>query len=137
MPLRFEFESVFLLSYIVLYIFHMQFPGTPTAVKNKSIASSSPKVANIPSNSKKRTLSPDVKSSPKPGPSTSSGTPAKKAKKARKTKPFKKLFEGVVFSMSGFENPLRGQIRDKAVEMGAKYKADWDRSCTHLMLVNH
>lgn len=35
--------------------------------------------------------------------------------------------------MSGFENPLRGQLRDKAIEMGARYKADWDGSCTHLL----
>lgn len=92
--------------------------------------------------SKKRLLSPDpaflnVGNSTKQSstPSTSKGTAAaaKKPKKVKKTKPFNKLFEGVIFSMSGFQNPLRGQLRDKAVEMGARYKADWDRSCTHLM----
>lgn len=41
--------------------------------------------------------------------------------------------KGVVFVLSGFQNPARSQIRDKALEMGAKYKADWDRSCTHLV----
>jgi len=39
----------------------------------------------------------------------------------------------VVFVMSGFQNPLRGKLRDKALEMGAQYKPDWGRGCTHLM----
>ncbi|KAH7985771.1 hypothetical protein HPB52_025412 [Rhipicephalus sanguineus] len=59
-----------------------------------------------------------------------------KAQKKKKTKPpkkFEELMKGVVFVLSGFQNPLRSQIRDKALEMGAKYKADWDRSCTHLV----
>ncbi len=39
----------------------------------------------------------------------------------------------VVFSLSGYQNPERGKIRDKALEMGATYKPDWGRSCTYLM----
>ncbi|OXA42604.1 DNA repair protein XRCC1 [Folsomia candida] len=48
-------------------------------------------------------------------------------------KPFDILFEGVVFVMSGFQNPYRKHLRDRAIEMGAKCKPDWDSSCTHLI----
>ena len=48
-------------------------------------------------------------------------------------RPFARLLEGVVFTLSGFKNPLRGQIRQNAMDMGAKYKGDWDGSCTHLV----
>nr|CAH7731728.1 unnamed protein product [Callosobruchus chinensis] len=58
-----------------------------------------------------------------------------KNKKARTLtkKPFYKLLEGVVFVISGIPNPDRSEIRSKALEMGAKYKPDWDSSCTHLI----
>lgn len=39
----------------------------------------------------------------------------------------------VTFVISGYQNPLRGEIRSKAISMGAKYKGDWDDSCTHLI----
>lgn len=48
-------------------------------------------------------------------------------------RPFNKIMERIVLVISGFVNPLRGEIRDKALEMGAKYKGDWDKSCTHLV----
>lgn len=48
-------------------------------------------------------------------------------------KSFKRLLEGVVFSLSGFQNPFRGELRDMAMEMGGVYKADWDKTCTHLI----
>ncbi|GFY50821.1 DNA repair protein XRCC1 [Trichonephila inaurata madagascariensis] len=54
-------------------------------------------------------------------------------KKVNNKRPFNKIMERVVFVISGFVNPLRGEIRDKALEMGAKYKGDWDKSCTHLV----
>ncbi|PRD31540.1 UNVERIFIED_CONTAM: Xrcc1 [Trichonephila clavipes] len=54
-------------------------------------------------------------------------------KKVDNKRPFNKIMERVVFVISGFVNPLRGEIRDKALEMGAKYKGDWDKSCTHLV----
>ena len=44
-----------------------------------------------------------------------------------------KLMKKVVFVLSGFENPERSNLRDKAVEMGATYKPDWTKMCTHLM----
>jgi len=46
---------------------------------------------------------------------------------------FSDLLKGVVFTISGFQNPLRGEIRKKALEMGAKYCGDWNSSCTHLV----
>ncbi len=54
-------------------------------------------------------------------------------KRQRKQKPFNQLMSKVVFCLSGFVNPKRSELRDKAIAMGAKYKADWDTSCTHLM----
>ncbi|XP_060076028.1 DNA repair protein XRCC1-like [Ylistrum balloti] len=48
-------------------------------------------------------------------------------------KSFKRLMEGVVFSLSGFQNPFRAELRDMATEMGGVYKADWDKTCTHLI----
>ena len=46
---------------------------------------------------------------------------------------FDQLFSGVVFTISGFQNPLRGEIRSKALKMGAEYKGDWGAGCTHLV----
>ena len=57
----------------------------------------------------------------------------KKTVPKHKTGKFDKFMSDVVFVLSGFQNPLRGDIRQKALEMGAKYKADWDPSCTHLV----
>lgn len=48
-------------------------------------------------------------------------------------KPFNRLLEDVTFVISGYQNPLRAELRSKAVQMGAKYKANWDSTCTHLM----
>ena len=53
--------------------------------------------------------------------------------KSSKEVAFHKLMKKVVFVLSGFQNPSRGQLRDKAMEMGADYKPDWGQTCTHLM----
>ena len=63
---------------------------------------------------------------------TSTKKPEPEIKK-HTTEKFAKLMSNVVFVLSGFQNPLRGEIRQKALEMGAKYRADWDNSCTHLV----
>jgi DNA-repair protein XRCC1 len=63
--------------------------------------------------------------------STSSQIP--KPKKEPQYKPFDKLLNGVTFVISGYQNPERGNLRQKAIDMGARYKGDWDDSCTHLM----
>jgi DNA-repair protein XRCC1 len=80
-------------------------------------------------------------SSPSKKPSSSSShkkTPEKSSDKKSDPKnvtykPFDKLLEGVVFVFSGYVNPERGILRQKALDMGAKYRSDWDSSCTHLM----
>jgi DNA-repair protein XRCC1 len=66
---------------------------------------------------------------------SSSPALASKIKKLpqKKSKPFNELMENVHFCISGFQNPLRGDIRQKALEMGARYKGDWDSSSTHLI----
>ena len=51
----------------------------------------------------------------------------------KKSRSFDQLMNKVVFCLSGYQNPERGKIRDKALEMGANYKPDWGRGCTHLM----
>jgi DNA-repair protein XRCC1 len=48
-------------------------------------------------------------------------------------KPFGQLLERVVLVISGYQNPLRANLRAMALEMGASYKSDWDSSCTHLV----
>lgn len=53
--------------------------------------------------------------------------------KLPKVKPFNRLMEKVVFVLSGFQNPYRTDLRDKALDMGAKYQGDWNDSCTHLV----
>lgn len=65
---------------------------------------------------------------------------SEKTPKQQKTKskdveqvPFNRLMNGVVFVLSGFQNPFRGELREKALEMGAKYRPDWTPDSTHLM----
>ena len=44
-----------------------------------------------------------------------------------------RLLDGVIFALSGYKNPQRGEIRDKATKLGAKYETDWSEKCTHLI----
>ncbi|KAK2707117.1 hypothetical protein QYM36_014965 [Artemia franciscana] len=67
------------------------------------------------------------------GQSQQSCTYQAKNKKPIIRRPFNKLMKDVVFVMSGYVNPKRSQFRDMALEMGAKYKPDWDKTCTHLI----
>ena len=46
---------------------------------------------------------------------------------------FNEMLKGVHFAISGFQNPLRGEIRQKALDMGGRYHGDWNSSCTHLV----
>ncbi|XP_076135800.1 DNA repair protein XRCC1 [Alosa pseudoharengus] len=66
---------------------------------------------------------PKTQAKPKPSPKVQPSTPA----------PFNRLLEGVVFVLSGFQNPFRGDLRDKALAMGAKYRPDWTPDATHLI----
>ncbi|KAG8549007.1 hypothetical protein GDO81_023157, partial [Engystomops pustulosus] len=44
-----------------------------------------------------------------------------------------RVLQGTVFVLSGFQNPFRSDLRDKALEMGAKYRPDWTPDSTHLI----
>lgn len=61
--------------------------------------------------------------------------PTSQANKKAKliSKPFNLFMTDVVFTISGIVNPERAELRAKALEMGAKYKPNWDHHCTHLM----
>jgi DNA-repair protein XRCC1 len=43
------------------------------------------------------------------------------------------IMKNVVFVLSGFQNPLRTELRTKATAMGAIYNDEWNKKCTHLM----
>lgn len=60
---------------------------------------------------------------------------SKRSKKQNAAKPFAQLLEGVTLVISGIQNPDRSNLRAQALSMGAKYKSDWDNTCTHLMYV--
>ncbi|XP_064119934.1 LOW QUALITY PROTEIN: DNA repair protein XRCC1-like [Macrobrachium nipponense] len=77
----------------------------------------------------KRTSSHENKRTASPSSSSASSGSSSK----RKTAPFTSLLKGVTFVLSGYQNPLRSQIRDMMLEMGARYKPDWEPSCTHLI----
>lgn len=94
--------------------------GTPSTKKDKDSAS------NIPSSSNKK----DKDSKRKHNDSVE---PKAKKIKVSNTKPFYQLLEGVTLVISGIQNPDRANLRTKALELGAKYKPDWDSSCTHLI----
>uniref|UniRef100_A0A8C7G932 DNA repair protein XRCC1 n=1 Tax=Oncorhynchus kisutch TaxID=8019 RepID=A0A8C7G932_ONCKI len=79
-----------------------------------------------PDTKKKESLSkPQAKPRAKPSKAQSSSSEA--------TVPLNKIMEGVVFVLSGFQNPFRGDLRDKALAMGAKYRSDWNPDATHLI----
>ncbi|XP_067638128.1 DNA repair protein XRCC1 [Eurosta solidaginis] len=48
-------------------------------------------------------------------------------------RPFNQLLKGTILVISGIQNPERSNLRDKALAMGAKYRADWESGCTHLI----
>lgn len=81
----------------------------------------------------KKRLSTSIDEGDKQPPKKKKSTSPKKA--PIQYKPFNQLLEGVFLVISGIQNPERADVRDKAQKMGARYKADWDSSCTHLMLV--
>ena len=47
--------------------------------------------------------------------------------------PYSQLLRGVVFAISGLQNPLRGAVRGAGLELGARYEGDWSSRCTHLV----
>ncbi|KAH8409034.1 hypothetical protein KR009_005615 [Drosophila setifemur] len=73
------------------------------------------------------------------GPSAAATTPAKKQKLKEENiqyRPFNQLLSGVVLLSQLsflFQNPDRADLRAKATALGARYKADWEPGCTHLI----
>ncbi|XP_028985824.1 DNA repair protein XRCC1 [Betta splendens] len=98
--------------------------------KNKPSTPSTP----TPSAAK---ASPAQRSSEKKKETQSKTKPEPKQEKVKSTSvqqvPFKQIMEGVVFVLSGFQNPFRGELREKALDMGAKYRPDWTPDSTHLI----
>ncbi|KAF7261907.1 hypothetical protein EG68_00875, partial [Paragonimus skrjabini miyazakii] len=39
----------------------------------------------------------------------------------------------VIFSLSGYQNPLRNEVRKKALDLGATFRQNWSTDCTHLI----
>lgn len=73
---------------------------------------------------------------PRPAPKPEASTSKKRIKSKKPTKLFSKLLEDVTFSLSGYVNPQRDEIRRKALQMGARYIADpntTNKKCTHLI----
>ncbi|XP_041964063.1 DNA repair protein XRCC1 isoform X1 [Alosa sapidissima] len=107
--------------------------STPKPKARPSTTTPSPKASSAQKPSDKRESSskaehkpkpePKAQPKPKPSPKVQPSTPA----------PFNRLLEGVVFVLSGFQNPFRGDLRDKALAMGAKYRPDWTPDATHLI----
>uniref|UniRef100_A0A4W5NTC3 DNA repair protein XRCC1 n=1 Tax=Hucho hucho TaxID=62062 RepID=A0A4W5NTC3_9TELE len=96
----------------------------PSTANTPSPAKASP--AQKTPDTKKESLSkPEAKPRPKPSKAQSSSSEA--------PVPLNKIMEGVVFVLSGFQNPFRGDLRDKALAMGAKYCSDWTPDATHLI----
>lgn len=44
-----------------------------------------------------------------------------------------KILQNVSFSISGYKNPERENIRNKAIELGATYERNLSKETTHLM----
>lgn len=99
--------------------------GTTTSSISKTLSQTSISSGRASSSSERTDL---------PGPS-SGPSRAHSSQRNRRTKsiPFDKIMSKVVFVLSGYVNPQRSELRDKAIEMGAKYKQNWESNCTHLI----
>lgn len=102
-------------------------PSTSSRHRSPSRSSSKPSFSSSSSSKKSQKKSPRKDKEPE---KKSNSSPPKASVTY---KPFHKLLEGVVFAFSGYVNPERGILRQKALDMGAKYRPDWDSSCSHLM----
>lgn len=94
-----------------------------------------------PSHSKESNSQPPpkkIKAEPQPAPPAKKTPPPEKPSH-KKTPPgsqpveMNRILQGTVFVLSGFQNPFRSDLRDKALEMGAKYRPDWTPDSTHLI----
>ncbi|KAM8927806.1 DNA repair protein XRCC1 [Pelodytes ibericus] len=66
-------------------------------------------------------------------PSPPEKTSHKKSPPASQPVEMGRILQGTVFVLSGFQNPFRSDLRDKALELGAKYRPDWTPDSTHLI----
>ncbi|XP_045148737.1 DNA repair protein XRCC1 isoform X2 [Echinops telfairi] len=76
-------------------------------------------------------------SAPAPARGTGTGKPSGGGSKPKAPQPgppeLGRILQGVVVVLSGFQNPFRSELRDKALELGAKYRPDWTPDSTHLI----
>ncbi|XP_051575199.1 DNA repair protein XRCC1 isoform X2 [Myxocyprinus asiaticus] len=100
--------------------------ATPkTKARTSTTPTSSTNVSPVQKSQEKKRETPKSKPEAKPKP---------KAKpKSTELVPVNRIMEGVVFVLSGFQNPFRGELRDKALAMGARYRPDWTPDSTHLI----
>ncbi|XP_069598660.1 DNA repair protein XRCC1 isoform X1 [Ranitomeya imitator] len=121
-------------------------PKDPSSGKRKyefkKEPTSHPPTKVSPSHSKESNSQPlpkKMKAEPQPAPSVKKTSPPEKPSQkktpATSTQPVElnRILQGTVFVLSGFQNPFRSDLRDKALEMGAKYRPDWTPDSTHLI----
>uniref|UniRef100_A0A8C5FR91 X-ray repair complementing defective repair in Chinese hamster cells 1 n=1 Tax=Gadus morhua TaxID=8049 RepID=A0A8C5FR91_GADMO len=96
-------------------------PPTPKATAKNPTPKATPKTTTPTPKAK---ASPKVDSRRREGGSRPSGSDPV---------PLNRVLEGVVFVLSGFQNPFRAELRDKALALGAKYRPDWASDTTHLI----
>ncbi|CAM9183633.1 unnamed protein product [Lampetra planeri] len=101
--------------------------GKALTPKLKSSTASTPSHSTV-----KAQTSADKKRESQSKPEAKPKQPKAKAQSVQQV-PFKQIMEGVVFVLSGFQNPFRGELREKALDMGAKYRPDWTPDSTHLI----
>ncbi|XP_056399137.1 DNA repair protein XRCC1 [Hyla sarda] len=120
-------------------------PKDPSSGKRKfelkKEPSSHPPTKVSPSHSKESNSQPPpkkIKAEPQTPPPVKK-TPPQEKPSHKKTPPssqpveMNRILQGTVFVLSGFQNPFRSDLRDKALEMGAKYRPDWTPDSTHLI----
>ncbi|XP_077192922.1 DNA repair protein XRCC1 [Paroedura picta] len=103
--------------------------NTGLSVAPKKTDPDTPRPAHPPP--KKHKVSPSAPPPPKTSPSKK--PPQAQPSEGSSEGPFQHLLQGTVFVLSGFQNPFRSELRDKALEMGAKYRPDWTPDSTHLI----
>ncbi|XP_077116121.1 DNA repair protein XRCC1 [Ranitomeya variabilis] len=121
-------------------------PKDPSSGKRKyefkKEPTSHPPTKVSPSHSKESNSQPlpkKMKAEPQPAPSVKKTSPSEKPSQkktpATSSQPVElnRILQGTVFVLSGFQNPFRSDLRDKALEMGAKYRPDWTPDSTHLI----
>ncbi|CAN9513874.1 unnamed protein product [Ophioblennius macclurei] len=103
--------------------------GKAATLKNKPSPVSTPSPSAAKASPAQKTAEKKRQTQSKPEPK-----PKQKAKsQSEQQVPLNRIMEGVVFVLSGFQNPFRGELREKAIDMGAKYRPDWTPDATHLI----